>query len=177
MPEAGNDSDADGRRMFLAALVGTLGVAALPGLAEGAKLDPAETQITLPDAIRWRNWDNLPAHAGEMATLFGDLDAPGPYVVLMRWYPGFMSAPHSYRTERLSYVVSGTWWVDSGATFDPADTVPAPAGSFVRRVARTPHFDGVKAGQAQPATIALFGIGPVDMRLVDPTRPPYRTLS
>ena len=27
------------------------------------------------------------------------LDKTGPYVVLMRWYPGFMSAPHTYATE------------------------------------------------------------------------------
>ena len=177
MPARENDIEDDGRRMLLAVLAGTLGAVALPDIARGAKLDPSETQITLPGAIKWKNWNDLPSHAGETASLFGDLDAPGPYVLLMRWYPGFMSAPHSYRTDRLSYVVSGTWWVDSGASFDPADTVPVPAGSFVRRVARTPHFDGVKAGEPGPATIALFGIGPVDMRLVDPTRPPYRKLA
>ena len=70
--------------------------------------------------------------------------APGPYVVLMKWYPGFMSAPHSYVTDRLCFVLSGTWWVNSGANFDPAGTVPVPAGGFVRRVAHTPHYDGVK---------------------------------
>jgi hypothetical protein len=35
--------------------------------------------------------------------------------VLMKWYPGYMSAPHSYVTDRLSLVLSGTWWVNSGA--------------------------------------------------------------
>ena len=177
MPHRTGELEDDGRRVLLATLAGTIGALAAPDLAKAARLDPAETQITLPGALHWKNWNNLPAHAGETATLFGDINAPGPYVVLMRWYPGFMSAPHSYRTDRLSYVVSGTWWVDSGASFDPADTVPVPSGSFVRRVARTPHFDGVKAGAPEPATIALFGIGPVDMRLVDPTRPPYRKLS
>src|SRR5262249_29600718 len=28
--------------------------------------------------------------------LYGGLDQPGPYLVLMKWYPGYMSAPHSY---------------------------------------------------------------------------------
>ncbi len=36
-----------------------------------------------------------------MATLYGGLDKAGPYLVLMKWYPGFMSAPHSYATDRL----------------------------------------------------------------------------
>jgi len=64
-------------------------------------------------------------------------------LVLMKWYPGYASAPHSYPTDRLSLVLSGTWWVNSGADFDPDATVPVPAGGFVRRVARTPHYDGV----------------------------------
>jgi hypothetical protein len=25
-----------------------------------------------------------------MATLYGGLDEPGPYLVLMKWYPGYM---------------------------------------------------------------------------------------
>ena len=41
-------------------------------------------------------------------------------------------------------VVSGIWWVATGQDFEPNDTVPMPAGSFIRRVARTPHYDGVK---------------------------------
>jgi hypothetical protein len=52
-----------------------------------------------------------------------------------------MSAPHWYETDRYCVVVSGTWWVTSGEKFDP-ENVPAPAGSFVRRVARTPMRSG-----------------------------------
>jgi hypothetical protein len=85
----------------------------------------------------------IPPNSAQMATLYGGLDRPGPYVVLMKWYPGYMSAPHSYATDRLSIVISGVWWVNSGADFDPANAVPVPAGSFVRRIARTPHYDGV----------------------------------
>jgi hypothetical protein len=33
-----------------------------------------------------------------------------------------------------------------------------PAGSFIRRVARTPHYDGVKS---KPAVIAICGMGPI----------------
>jgi hypothetical protein len=42
--------------------------------------------------------------------------------------PRYMSAPHTYATDRLSLVLSGTWWVNSGADFDPDNTVPIPAG-------------------------------------------------
>jgi hypothetical protein len=109
-----------------------------------------------------------------MATLYGGLNSPGPYLVLMRWNPGYMSAPHSYATDRLSLVLSGTWWVNSGAGFDPDKTVPVPAGGFVHRVARTPHYDGVKRDAKEPAVIALFGIAPVQFELIDPSRPSWR---
>ena len=163
------------RRLMLAASIGMLAVG-LPGVAEAGKIDSAQTQITLPGQIVWKKWQDLSEEIGETATLFGDKDAAGPYLVLMKWNPGYMSAPHSYRTDRLSVVVSGTWWVNSGADFDPAGTVAVPAGSFVRRVAHTPHYDGVKAGERESAVIALFGIGPIALTLVDPSKPPYRKL-
>jgi hypothetical protein len=111
-----------------------------------------------------------------LRALYGGLDKPGPYLVLMKWYPGYMSAPHTYATDRLSLVLSGTWWVNSGADFDPDNTVPVPAGGFVRRVARTPHYDGVKKDANEPAVIGLFGIAPVQFELVDPSKPGWRKL-
>jgi len=64
--------------------------------------------------------------------------------------------------------------VNSGADFDPDRTVPVPAGGFVRRAARTPHYDGVKSGAKEPAIIALFGIAPVRLELVDASKPGWR---
>ena len=138
--------------------------------------DPNETFVLPYDKIKFEAWGNLPPHSGEMATLYGGLDKPGPYLVLMKWYPGYMSAPHTYATDRLSLVLSGTWWVNSGADFDPDNTVPVPTGGFVRRVARSPHYDGVKKDANEPAVIGLFGIAPVQFELVDSSKPGWRKL-
>jgi hypothetical protein len=161
------------RALLLGMLAGGL-LAASGTMARASAINPSETQITLPDAIKWTTWSGAPPHGSEMATLYGGLDQPGLYLVLMKWYPGYMSAPHSYATDRLSLVLSGTWWVNSGADFDPDNTVPVPAGGFVRRVAGTPHYDGVKRGAMQPAVIALFGMAPVQLKLVDPEKPSWR---
>jgi hypothetical protein len=169
-----DDVDAWRRRLLLTPLLAALPFALSSTAAEAGKLDPAETQITLPDQIKWVPWSGGPPHSGEMATLYGGLDSPGPYVVLMKWYPGYMSAPHSYATDRLSLVLSGTWWVNSGADFDPANTVPVPAGGFVRRVAHTPHYDGAMRSAPEPVMIALIGIAPVNFKLVDPSKPAWR---
>jgi hypothetical protein len=155
------------RDMLVAPFLAALPLALLDATARAGQIDPSETAITPSDAIKWSAWSGGPPHSGEVATLYGGLDTPGPYLVLMKWNPGYMSAPHSYATDRLSLVLSGTWWVNSGADFDPDNAVPVSAGGFVRRVARTPHYDGVKRGAKEPAVIALFGIAPVKFELVD----------
>jgi hypothetical protein len=162
------------RTALLGTLLGLLGVSGEG--AEAAPIDPKETIVVPPKDIKWAAWSGLPKGSGEMATLFGDLDKKGPYVVLMKWNPGYFSAPHSYATDRLCVVVSGTWWVNSGEDFDPDHCVPVPAGGFVRRVARTPHYDGVKTDAKDPAVIAIFGTAPVKLKLVDPDKPGWRKL-
>jgi hypothetical protein len=164
------------RALLIASLFAGLPLGGLSTAALASTLDPSETAITLPDAIGFVPLSGAPQRSGALATLYGGLDMPGPYLVLMKWYPGYMSAPHSYATDRLSVVLSGTWWVNSGADFDPDRTVPVRAGSFVRRVARTPHYDGVKPDAKEPAVIALFGIAPVDLALVDPGKPGWRQI-
>ena len=162
------------RGLLLAPFLAALPLELLGETARAGQINPAETAITLSDAIKWSAWSGGPPHSGEVATLYGGLDRPGPYLVLMKWNPGYMSAPHSYATDRLSLVLSGTWWVNSGADFDPDNTVPVSAGGFVRRVAHTPHYDGVRREAREPAVIALLGIAPVKFELVDPSRPPWR---
>ncbi len=110
----------------------------------------------------------------ETCALAGDGAQPGLYYTLIRWWPGYMSTPHSYSTDRLCVVVSGTWWCNSGADFDPASCVPVAAGSFVHRIAHTPHYDGVIADHHEPAVIAICGMGPINYTKVDPSQPGWR---
>jgi hypothetical protein len=165
------------RALLFAPLLAALPLALSGTAALAGTINPSETQVTLPGAIKWSGWINgFPPHSGEMAALHGGLDRPGPYLMLMKWYPGYMSAPHTYATDRLSLVLSGTWWVNSGADFDPNNTIPVPAGGFVRRIARTPHYDGVRKDAKEPAVIGLFGIAPVQFELVHPDKPAWREL-
>jgi len=164
------------RELLIAPLLAALPLALAGSAAQASKLDPEQTIVRLPEQIKWQLQPDFPPNSVEMAPLVGATTSPGLYYVLIRWYPGYMSAPHSYVTDRLCVVVSGTWWVNSGADFDPDNTVPAPAGSFVRRVAHTPHYDGVKQDGKEPAVIALCGMGPVGLKWVDPSKPGWRRL-
>jgi hypothetical protein len=161
------------RDLLLAPLLAALPLALLSHAAEAAP-DPSMTFTQLPNEITWKHAANAPEHSVENAPLWGKSSEPGIYFGLTKWYPGYMSGPHWYETDRLCVVVSGTWWVASGEKFDPNDTVPMPAGSFIRRVARTPHYDGVKANGIEPAVIAICGIGPITLHPVDPSNPGVR---
>ncbi len=155
------------RDLMLSSLLAAL----VPGEgAEAAALDPTMTIVQQFGDIKWEIGLDRPPQTVEYANLFGKAADSGLYLNLTRWYPGYMSAPHWYETDRLCVVVSGTWWVGSGETFDPDHTVPVSAGGFVRRVARTPHFDGSKKTDKEPVVIAICGLGPIKFHKVDESR-------
>ena len=144
------------------------------GEARAESINPNQTFVVEPNDIQFKPWQGLPQASGEMAMMYGDLNKPGPYLVLMKWNPGWFSAPHNYGTDRICVVVSGTWWVNSGEDFTPIQAVPVQAGGFVLRHASTWHYDGVPAEGKEPVIVAVFGVGPVDIQLADPKQPTWR---
>ena len=138
-------------RVFPIAVL-AMAMAAPPGNA--ADIDRAAVDFTPPSEIKWvRN----PAGTNEQAILYGHPAKPGPYVVRIKWLPGNMSRPHFHPNDRFFVVISGTWWMGTGETFDPDSTVPAPAGSYVIHYANKVHYDGAKD---EEAVIQVWGMGP-----------------
>jgi hypothetical protein len=151
-------------------------LAALPlrRQAAASKLDTTKTMFTLPKDITWKTQPDWQQNSNALADLFSNVNQPGLYYTLIRWYPGYMSAPHKYVTDRLCVVLSGTWWINSGEDFDPASCVPVPAGTFVHRAAETWHYDGVIASAKEPVEIAICGMGPVHIAYAEPDKPGWR---
>jgi hypothetical protein len=107
----------------------------------------------LPDQISWQD-DPIGA---KTAVLQGDPSKPGLYIMLVKWTPHRMSHPHWHPNDRFITVISGTWWVGTGAKFDPDKTVPLPAGSFVTHYGKQIHYDGAKDSEA---VLEIVGEGP-----------------
>jgi hypothetical protein len=162
------------RDLLLAPLIAALPMALLNQAAGAAGPDPTMTIVKLPEELAWGRNSDFPEKSVESAPLWGKTSESGLYYYLVKWYPGYMSAPHWYEEDRYCVVVSGTWWVASGDKFDAADTVPAPAGSFIRRVAKTPHYDGVRKDGKEPAVIAICGLGPITFHNAEPNTPGWR---
>ncbi len=137
----------------------------------GPPPNPANIPFVLPKDIKWTG---RPGQQ-ETANLYGNPNQPGPYAILIKWYPGNFSRPHTHDKTRWIYVVSGTWWVSSSSVFDVRTTYPLHAGSFSTDEAGAVHFDGARKGEKEPGVILLAGIGPVNSVQVDESgkpRPP-----
>src|SRR5438067_8503394 len=115
-------------------LVVILGVPSGYGAAD---IDRTAVDIRTPSEIKWvKN----AAGTNESAVLFGDPSKPGPYVVRVKWLPGNMSRPHFHPNHRFIVVPTGPRWPGTGHKFDPENTNPMPAGTFVTHFGGTIHY-------------------------------------
>jgi hypothetical protein len=118
-----------------------------------AEPDPAALAYVLPDNIKW----STSPEGASVAVLHGDPSKPGLYIILVKWAAGHMSRPHFHPNDRFITVISGTWWVGTGAKFDPDTTTPLPAGSYVTHFGKQIHYDGAKEGDT---ILQIVGEGP-----------------
>jgi oxalate decarboxylase/phosphoglucose isomerase-like protein (cupin superfamily) len=126
----------------------------MAAVAQVPQVDPKIVGFKLPDQIEWKA---NPAGTNRSAVLQGDPSKAGPYAVLLQWLPGNMSRPHFHPNDRYITVLSGTWWVNPGAKYDPAGFKPVTPGSFVVHTGKEIHYDGAKD---EEAVILITGMGP-----------------
>lgn len=137
--------------------------ALLSGIA-AATFVHAEEAIT-PDQIKWsRN----PASGSEIATMYGDPSKPAPFVLRVKYGPGFKAMPHSHPIDVQVTVLSGTLHWAEGETFDESKLKPYPAGSFIVEKANVPHYQVAKGDVVFQAS----GIGPNAFKYVNPKDDP-----
>lgn len=151
---------------MLARTLTAAGLCLMTLAAHAAELDPKAVVFKLPDQIAWVE---NPRDGNATSIVMGDPAKPGPYIVLTKWYAGnHFSRPHSHPHDRYITVLKGTWWVGSGGTYDPASTVPMPAGSVVTHFGRQVHYDGAKT---EDAVLQISGEGPATSSLFVPPPP------
>jgi hypothetical protein len=136
-------------------LVIPLALASMLSVGSAAELNPAAVIYKLPDQIQW---SPVGSEGAQSAVLVGDPTKTGFYAVYIKWTPGnHFSHPHFHPNDRFIAVIQGTWWVGSGPKFDPANTTPMPAGSFVTHFGKQVHWDGAKD---EEVVLLIMGEGP-----------------
>jgi hypothetical protein len=129
--------------------------ASMLSISAAAELNPAALVYKLPDQIPW---GPVNAAGAQSAVVAGDPTKPGFYAVYNKWTKGnHFSRPHFHPNDRYIVVLQGTWWVGTGPKFDPANTTPMPAGSFVTHFGKQVHWDGAKD---EDAVLLIMGEGP-----------------
>ena len=123
--------------------------------------DPAAATIMLPDQIPWKDHGSF-----RLASLAGDPDKPGLFVQMLTVLKGAdFTRPHVHPGPLFTMVLSGTWWVGTGNTYDPANlAVPLKPGTFVTHFGNRVHWDGAKD---EDVTLLIIGEGPVTTARVD----------
>jgi hypothetical protein len=137
---------------FALALTLLLGLSSVRTVRAAADLNPKAITITLPKDIQWRK-----GRGSESFVISGDPSKPGMYVTLQKWLPHNNSRPHFHPNDRFITVLSGTWWVNTGAKYDPDGMKPVPAGSLVTHFGKEIHYDGARD---EECVLEIVGMGP-----------------
>jgi quercetin dioxygenase-like cupin family protein len=104
-------------------------------------------------------WEDSPV--GLRAKIAGDQAKPGPYVFLAKPRAG-RSEAHTHPDDRTYTVISGTWYVGFGATFDESKLIALTPGSYYTEPAGVPHFVLIKD---EGVVMLITGTGPTKTTL------------
>ncbi|MGH7542683.1 MAG: cupin domain-containing protein [Gemmatimonadota bacterium] len=164
------------KKRNVAALVTVLLLAAAPALAQEyekkadeAATTTAETHVIVePGEIDWQPVPPVLPAGASLAVLAGDLAKEGPFVFRVRLPDGYQVAPHFHPGLENVTVISGTFGIGMGETFDASALRDLGAGALIVIPREDPHFVLAK-GETE---IQVHGIGPWALTYVNPTDDP-----
>ncbi|HSU93414.1 MAG TPA: cupin domain-containing protein [Gemmatimonadaceae bacterium] len=119
-------------------------------------------------------WGPAPAvfpAGAQMAVMQGDPSSTGLFTVRLRLPDGYKIPPHTHPTDEHVTVVSGSFSVGMGKTFDANKMKTLSAGGFVTAPANEAHY-----AMARGVTVVqVHAIGPFAMTYVNPADTPKST--
>ncbi len=108
---------------------------------------------------------------GQSATvLYGDPTKPGLYTVLLRLDPHKRIMPLSHPDSRFVTILSGTFYVAFGDSYDNAKLKALPSGGIYTEPAETNHFGETRD---EPVLVAITGYGPSGTTYANPADAPH----
>jgi len=147
----------------LVTLVLALCFTAAPGLAE-----TADHGIFPPSEIAWKDGPPSLAAGAKFAVLEGDPSKEGLFTMRL-WMPdGFRIMPHWHPAVEHVTVVSGTFHVGMGDTFEADKAGGLATGTFAFLAPKMHHF----AWAEGETVVQLHGVGPWQINYLDPASDP-----
>ena len=150
------------------AILGLASAATLYGLAVPAWV-VTFPRVPYPLTPSQLTWTPGRVPGVENAALLGSSKAEGPYIERVRFPANFVIQPHTHPDQRSYTILSGTWYIGYGDTFDETKLQPLPPGSFYVEPAGVNHFVATKD---EPVVLQLSGMGPTATQLLDKAKAP-----
>jgi hypothetical protein len=129
-----------------------------------------EHTAVLPDQLTWAQNPALPEGA-EIAVVNGDPSKEGVYVIRLRVPAGLQVMPHFHPNDEAVTVLSGTFNIGMGDTFDTAAGQAVPTGGFFLTPKTMHHY----AWFDEDTILQLHGIGPGGITYINPEDDPRKT--
>ena len=133
-----------------------------------APADTGDMGIHAPADFKWKDGPGSLPPGARFVVLEGDPSREGPFVMRL-WMPdGFRIQPHWHpKTERIT-VISGTFNLGMGESFDAARTMAMPAGTYGYWGPGMRHYAWTKGD----TVLQLHGVGPWSITYLNPADDP-----
>src|SRR6266705_6837942 len=136
-----------------------------PPAAAATAPAPASTQVLVtPMELKWGDPPPVLQKGALLAVVSGDPGSAGPYTIRLKLPAGYKIAPHWHPTDENVTVISGTFSLGMGETFDQKSMKTLPMGGYALLPAEMHHYAWTKGG----ATVQVNGMGPFVLNYVNP---------
>lgn len=122
------------------------------------------------DELTWKDGPASLPPGAKIAVLEGDPAKPGPFVFRVKVPDGYRIPPHTHpKTERVT-IISGTFNLGMGDTFDAKKGQELPAGTYGAWPAGMKHYVWVKG----ETVVQFHGDGPWTITYLNPDDDPRK---
>lgn len=139
-----------------------------PAFAETPK--PDQHIVISPEQVQWQPAPAKLPPGAQVAVLEGDPNEEGFFTLRIKLPDGYRIPPHTHPAAERVTVLSGTFKLGKGKTFDPAKTTTLPPGSYFSLAPASAHF-AIAQGET---VVQISTMGPWDIIYVNPADDPSR---
>jgi hypothetical protein len=137
----------------------------------GAPTAPSEKNTFTPDTVPYGPPPAFLNPGAQLAVLEGNPGASsGDYTVRLKMPDGYRIAPHWHPLRENVTIISGTFKVGMGDSFDQMTMIAFPAGSFAYMDPNMHHY-AMASGEV---VVQVHGMAPLQFNYVDPNDDPIR---
>ena len=121
--------------------------------------------------VTWKDGPPSLPKGAQMALLYGDPTKDGVFVMRLKFPTNYKIPPHTHTTDEVVTVVSGTFNIGMGPTFDPGKTQAITTGGVIAMAPGTQHY----VQTDQDTVVQLSTRGPWGIAYVNPADDPRKS--